>query len=204
MQEKFRYVTIGTVNLVISSKGRVFRVMDDGFFKESTYKTNGYVYASGVGLSGYTRVHRLVALAFIPNPNNFPQVNHKDENPLNNNVENLEWCTNEYNQNYGHHTEAAQLTHLDNFIKGKKHNKTLTGKESEQSKKGWETRRKNAKPIVRHNWHNIQQIDKNGVVVAVYDSLKDALKSGYPYRYIRNCCLGTQKVFHEYIFKIKE
>ena len=46
-------------------------------------------------------IHRLVAQAFLPNLDRLPQVNHKDENKTNNNVENLEWCSAEYNTNYG-------------------------------------------------------------------------------------------------------
>ena len=46
------------------------------------------------------RINRLVAQAFIPNPDSLPEVNHKDENPKNNNVENLEWCSRQYNVDY--------------------------------------------------------------------------------------------------------
>lgn len=50
-------------------------------------------------------IHRLVADAFIPNPNNLPQINHKDEDGHNNNAENLEWCDRKYNCNYGTRNE---------------------------------------------------------------------------------------------------
>lgn len=46
-------------------------------------------------------VYRLMAIAFIPNQNNYTQINHKDENPLNNSLDNLEWCDSKYNCNYG-------------------------------------------------------------------------------------------------------
>ena len=45
-------------------------------------------------------IHRLVAQTFLPNPKSLPEINHKDNNPLNNNVSNLEWCTHEYNIAY--------------------------------------------------------------------------------------------------------
>lgn len=53
---------------------------------------------NGVQKSAY--IHRLVAEAFIPNPNNYKEVNHKDNNPNNNNVNNLEWCDRKYNIDY--------------------------------------------------------------------------------------------------------
>lgn len=68
-------------------------------------KRSGYVYVRlKVGNSSKTcLVHRLVAEAFILNPNNLPCVNHKDFNTSNNKVENIEWCTHEYNSHYSKH-----------------------------------------------------------------------------------------------------
>ena len=69
----------------------------------TAHKSRGYinVLLSKNGKSRPFSVHRLVAQAFIPNPNNLPEVNHKDEDKTNNNVDNLEWCNRSYNMAYG-------------------------------------------------------------------------------------------------------
>jgi len=53
-------------------------------------------------------VHKLVAITFIPNPNDYPIINHKDENRRNNNIDNLEWCTYKYNLNYGERNKKVK------------------------------------------------------------------------------------------------
>lgn len=109
----------GTLYYQVSNKGRVKRLTYQKWCKpNNTYSTmkeriivgsynnsKGYLRAQFVTTSGVNKtltVHRLVAIAFIPNPNNKLQVNHRDGNKKNNCVENLEWVTNQENNEHKH------------------------------------------------------------------------------------------------------
>lgn len=96
--EVWKEVTIeGYEHYLVSNKSRIWNSRTNNFIKgcnDRGYKRihlcdNGRVYVTGL--------HRLVALAFIPNPDNKPQVNHIDGNPSNNCIDNLEWVTNQEN-----------------------------------------------------------------------------------------------------------
>lgn len=93
-------------------KGRIMKFQDNGV----GYKFVHLISADGTNRKFY--VHRLVAQEFIPNVNNLPQVNHKDENPGNNAVWNLEWCTCKYNINYGNRMKKQ----LGKMVLNKKNN----------------------------------------------------------------------------------
>ncbi len=66
------------------------------------------------GVTKHFMVHRLVAETFLLNQDNLPQINHKDENPLNNIADNLEWCSSSYNINYGSRKDKVIKTKIKN------------------------------------------------------------------------------------------
>lgn len=87
------------IDYLIYENGQIYSIKFNKFLKCPT-DTKGYKYLDlrhSKCKYRCPKIHRLVALAFIPNPNNLPQINHKDGNKKNNSVDNLEWCTNLYN-----------------------------------------------------------------------------------------------------------
>lgn len=104
-----------------------------------------HVMLSKDGVSKRYKVHRLVAKAFIPNPDNLPVINHKDENPKNNVVENLEWCTQGYNVHYGTMIERGRKKQLNREDKSKPLDKIdmTTGEILESFKSASEVERNN-------------------------------------------------------------
>lgn len=79
------------------------------------------------GRGNLSFVHRLVAETFLDNPDNLPCVNHRDENPLNNRVENLEWCTHLYNMNYGTRNERIGISNKNGKLSKTVYQYTLDG-----------------------------------------------------------------------------
>lgn len=100
-----------TVGRTIGRRKEFIRHSNGGVLKGTICK-NGYwrVTLTKNAKNRYYHIHRLVATAFIPNPNNFPFINHRDQIRTNNLVDNLEWCTCKYNNSYGDAIERARVT----------------------------------------------------------------------------------------------
>lgn len=173
----------------ITINGDVWSYKSNRFLKPHL-GNNGYY---NVGLSKLKTVkrcsvHRLVADTYIPNPKNLPCVNHKDENKLNNNVENLEWCNYKYNSNYGTSKERIGVSNSKK-LKGKKLSEETKRKISESEK---------GKIISKTHKERISQANSKKVICIEtgikYDSLQKAYEDTKISRsIIGRCCNGKLK-----------
>ena len=154
-------------------------------------------------------VHRLVALVFIPNPDNLPCVNHKDENKENNHVENLEFCSYIYNVNYGSRNERASKI-LSEKYSGENHN--WYGKHhTEESKqkiseahKGKKLTEETKQKLKDYFSKPILQYTKEGVFIKEWESGKQASEIlNINYCGINNCCNGRTQSSGGFIWKYK-
>ena len=176
---------VGFPNYIIFDDGRVYSKKTKRFLlpcMSCHYYTVELFYAKGK--SKRMLIHRLVAQAFIPNPNGYPQVNHKDENKLNNHVDNLEWCTAKYNMNYG--TAVARRKASTDF-----------------SKPIFKTTARNAcsyckKPVL--------QFTKDGEFVAKHESAQAAGRATKCHGgHITECCRGKRyKTVGNYIWRYEK
>lgn len=86
---------------LVSNTGKIFSIKRQIFLKPVIERNYYRVQLFNGKKFKHFHIHRIVANTFLSNPYNLPEVNHKDEDKLNNNVSNLEWCTKTYNINYG-------------------------------------------------------------------------------------------------------
>lgn len=156
---------------LVSDDGKVFSTRTNKILKQGMRGEYRYVEINVNGVAKKEYVHRLVAEAFLPNPNNLPIVNHKDENPRNCNVNNLEWCTHKYNTNYG--------TCIERIIKNM------------PDKKG-------ANSILSVP---IYQYDLEGNLIAKHDGMREAARqTGLSSVSISKACNGKLKQYAGYVW----
>ena len=165
LAEEFRPVAGYEKHYEVSNLGRV-RSLKAGKVLKSGDNGIGYLI---VGLNANGRksflVHRLVAIAFIDNPNNLPKVNHKDGIKSNCEVSNLEWCT--------------QKQNIEHSIK-------VLGKDRKQTNKD---------KVGALNWNSkaVNQYDKQGNLINSFGSTTEAFRNtGIDFSSIQKVCLGKR------------
>lgn len=143
-------------------------------------------------------VHRLVAKAFIPNPDELPMVNHKDENKTNNLPYNLEWCTNDYNINYG----TAKERRVQKII-GVLHEQEHKDKISSSLKKYYETHDSPTKGTMSEKRKRICQLTRHGELIAIHQSTESAARLSGDIEKRKNisaCCNGRRGSAYGYVW----
>lgn len=173
-------------NYLIDENGNVYSTLSSKYIKAHLHR-DGYLRIGlyNNGARKEFQVHRLVALTYIPNPQNLPQVNHKDENKLNNNVENLEWCTGQYNLTYGNRIAKAMETRKLNDPNGESYIRSMaTRRKSNPHNECFKqtTKTRTLKGCVNAE-KKIAQYTENGTLIAVFDSISQAAK-------LTNCSRG--------------
>ena len=142
-------------------------------------KINNYLFVrlSKEGKTKQYLIHRLVAIAFLPNKLNYSEINHKDENAFNNNVNNLEWCSHKYNINYGTGNYRRSIRE-----KGKK--KNISCKKA------------------KHKCRQIIQYDLQGNFIREWDSITEASKT-LNLKKIWEVCNNKRNKCGNYVWKYK-
>lgn len=197
----------------VSNKGRVKALSNNkahSRYKEEhiltykkTRKYHSVCLVSDNGKVKYISVHRLVAMAFLPNPNNHPQINHKDENPHNNNVDNLEWCNALYNNNYGLHNANLSASLKNTYSSTEIRDKMRKARAEVSMRQSWKDNQRKAQ-LNNSNSKTVLQLDLNGNVLAEYPSLNEACRqTGIFAQNIGACCKGILKQTHNYLWRYK-
>jgi hypothetical protein len=163
-----------------------FHISKEKILKQQLRKDKYFnVHLLKEGIEKIFFVHRLVALAFLPNPNQLPDINHKDENPSNNYVDNLEWCTVKHNMNYGTAIERRKAS----FVRNNSFKKANATKVKNGSR-GAET--------------PIEAVSKDGMTIINYPSISEAARvTGISKGHIGECCKGTRLSAGGYFWNYK-